>query len=155
MKQKQYCNKFNKCFKNSQAPLSMGFPRQAYWSGLSFPSPGDLPNSGIEPRSPALQADSLSMSYEESTCPYPQKKIFKIFNFAKNFKYHVSQTSQSLDELRWTKSKSFLCAIVIFFSRLLIPFVHMLGLFLVKFPQFWPVKLWENQRQTFFNYRRI
>ena len=37
-----------------QAPLSMGFPRQEYWSGLSFPSPGDLPNSGIEPASPGL-----------------------------------------------------------------------------------------------------
>ena len=37
-----------------QAPLSMGFPKQAYWSGLSFPSPGDLPNLGIEPATPAL-----------------------------------------------------------------------------------------------------
>ena len=37
-----------------QAPLSLGFPRQEYWSGLPFPSPGDLPNPGIEPRSPAL-----------------------------------------------------------------------------------------------------
>ena len=37
-----------------QAPLSMGFPRQEYWSGLPFPSPGDLPDSGIEPESPAL-----------------------------------------------------------------------------------------------------
>ena len=42
-----------------QAPLSMGFSRQEYWSGLSFPSPRDLPHPGIEPRSPALQADSL------------------------------------------------------------------------------------------------
>ena len=42
-----------------QAPLSMGFSRQEYWSGLPFPSPGDLPNPGIKPRSPALQADSL------------------------------------------------------------------------------------------------
>ena len=42
-----------------QAPLSMGFSRQEYWSGLPFPSPGDLPDPGIEPRSPALQADSL------------------------------------------------------------------------------------------------
>ena len=42
-----------------QAPLSVGFPRQEYWSGLPFLSPEDLPNSGIEPRSPALQADSL------------------------------------------------------------------------------------------------
>ena len=37
-----------------QAPLSMGFSRQEYWSGLPFPPPGDLPNPGIEPASPAL-----------------------------------------------------------------------------------------------------
>ena len=42
-----------------QAPLSMRFSRQGYWSGLPFPSPGNLPNPGIKPRSPALQADSL------------------------------------------------------------------------------------------------
>ena len=43
-----------------QAPPSMGFSRQEYWSGLPFPSPGDLPDSGIEPGSPALQADALT-----------------------------------------------------------------------------------------------
>ena len=42
-----------------QAPLSMGFSRQEYWSGLPFPSPRDLPDPGNEPRSPALQADAL------------------------------------------------------------------------------------------------
>ena len=42
-----------------QAPLSIGFSRQEYWSGLPFPSPGDLPNPGIEPVSPALQTDTL------------------------------------------------------------------------------------------------
>ena len=42
-----------------RTPLSMGFSRQEYWSGLLFTSPGDLPNPGIEPMSPALQADSL------------------------------------------------------------------------------------------------
>ena len=42
-----------------QAPLSMGFHRKEYWSGLPFPSPRDLPNPGIKPVSPALQADSL------------------------------------------------------------------------------------------------
>ena len=42
-----------------QAPLSMGFPRQEYWSGLPFPSPGDLTHPGIEPGFPAQQADSL------------------------------------------------------------------------------------------------
>ena len=42
-----------------QASLSMGFSRQEYWSGLPFLSPGDLPNPGIKPRSPTLQADVL------------------------------------------------------------------------------------------------
>ena len=42
-----------------QAPLSMGFSRQEYWSGLPFPSPRNLSDPGIEPGSPALQADSL------------------------------------------------------------------------------------------------
>ena len=46
-----------------QAPLAMEFPRQEYWSGLPFPSPGDLPNSGMEPKSPAWQADSLPVSH--------------------------------------------------------------------------------------------
>ena len=42
-----------------QAPLSMGFSRQEYWSGLPFPSPGDLPDPAIKPGSPVLEADSL------------------------------------------------------------------------------------------------
>ena len=42
------------------APPSMGFSRQEYWSGLPFPSPGDLPDTGIEPWSPAFQADALT-----------------------------------------------------------------------------------------------
>ena len=42
-----------------QAPQSMEFSRQEYWSGLPFPSPGDLPNPGIEPVSPTMQADAL------------------------------------------------------------------------------------------------
>ena len=48
----------------SQAPLSFGFSRQEYWSGLPFPSPGDLPDPGIKPGSPALQADSLLSELE-------------------------------------------------------------------------------------------
>ena len=43
-----------------QAPLSMGFLRQGYWSGLPFPAPGDLPDPGIEPRSPTLEEDTLT-----------------------------------------------------------------------------------------------
>ena len=42
-----------------QAPPSMGFSSQEYWSGLSFPSPGDLPDPGIKPGSPTSQADAL------------------------------------------------------------------------------------------------
>ena len=42
-----------------QGPLSTGFSRQEYWSGLQFPSPGNLPNQGIEPGSPSFQADAL------------------------------------------------------------------------------------------------
>ena len=42
-----------------QAPLSMEFSRQKYWSGLPCPPPGDLPNPGVKPRSPTMQADSL------------------------------------------------------------------------------------------------
>ena len=44
----------------------MGFSRQEYWSGLPFPSPGDLPDPGIEPASHALQTDSLPWSYQGS-----------------------------------------------------------------------------------------
>ena len=47
-----------------QAPLSMGFSRQEYWSGLPFPSPGDLPNPGIEPWSPAFRQTLYRMSHQ-------------------------------------------------------------------------------------------
>ena len=47
------------------APLSMEFSRHEYWSGLPFPSPGDLPNPGIEPESPTLQADALTFEPRE------------------------------------------------------------------------------------------
>ena len=45
-----------------QASPSMGFSRQEYWSGLPFPSPGDIHDPGIEPRSPALQADAYKLN---------------------------------------------------------------------------------------------
>ena len=49
------------CTVDRQAPLPKGFPRQEYWSGLPFSSPGYLPNPGIKPMSPALQVDPLSI----------------------------------------------------------------------------------------------
>ena len=61
-----------------QAPQSMEFSRQEYWSGLPFPSPGDLPNPGIEPRSPALETDALP--YEPPGKPY---QVLRPVNFQK------------------------------------------------------------------------
>ena len=59
-----------------QVPLSMGFSRQEYWNGLPFLSPGDFPDSGIEPGSPALQADSLPTELQgKSTIMY----VFYVF----------------------------------------------------------------------------
>ena len=66
-----------------QAPPSMGFSRQEYWSGLPFPSPGDLPNPGIEPGSPALQTDALP--YEplgKLTISHLTRQIFFIIQSA-------------------------------------------------------------------------
>ena len=59
-----------------QVPPSMGFSRQEYWSGLPFPSLGDLPNPGIEPGSSALQTDALP-----SEPPYPNDYICNDPNF--------------------------------------------------------------------------
>ena len=53
-----------------QAPLSMGFSRQEYWSGLPFPSPGNLPDPRIEPRSPTLQTGTLTS--EPTGKPYAE-----------------------------------------------------------------------------------
>ena len=54
-----------------QAPLSMGFPKQEYWSRLPFPPPGDLPDPGIKPVSPALQVDPLPLNHlgSQMLCP--------------------------------------------------------------------------------------
>ena len=69
-----------------QAPPSMGFSRQEYWSGLPLPSPGDLPDPGIEPGSPTLQADALPSKppgYVLVACP----------NFRVNACFYIYLTS--------------------------------------------------------------
>ena len=72
-----------------QAPLSMGFSRQEYWSGLPFPSPGDLPDPGIKPRSPALEADALT-----SEPPGKSRNIGRaIVCFYRTKSSHYSKTS--------------------------------------------------------------
>ena len=64
-----------------QAPLPVEFSKQEYWSGLPFPFPGSLPYPGIEPESPALQADSLPLSHQES--PMPMKyRLTNVFMLA-------------------------------------------------------------------------
>ena len=62
-----------------QAPPSMGFSRREYWTGLPFPSPGDLPDSGIKPRSPALQADSLPSEPPGNPVWYFTRKQFRLY----------------------------------------------------------------------------
>ena len=57
----------------------MGFSRQEYWSGLPFPSPGGLPDPGIEPRSPTLQADALTS--EPPGKPLPASGSFQMSQF--------------------------------------------------------------------------
>ena len=73
-----------------QAPLSMEFSRQEYWSELPFPSPGDLTNPGIKPKSPALQVDSLPAEL-------PGKPLLGIFHPTKQGE--DSPTSQRIKRL--------------------------------------------------------
>src|SRR5574341_1139765 len=68
-----------------QAPLSKGFSRQEYWSGLLCLPPGDLPNPGIKPRSPTLQADSLLSE--------PPRKLIDKVNKPAAYKYNKSSWS--------------------------------------------------------------
>ena len=58
-----------------QGSLTMGFPRKEYWSGLPFPSPGDLPSTRIKPRSPVLQAVSLLLSHWGSLYVYSDSEV--------------------------------------------------------------------------------
>ena len=68
----------------------MGFPRQEYWSELPLPSPGDLPNPGIEPASPASQVESLPLSHPKS--PQPVVRDSKIIHFP--LTYYLSERRQ-------------------------------------------------------------
>ena len=77
-----------------QAPPSMGFSRQEHRSGLPFPSPGDLPNSGIEPGSPTFQADALTSE--------PPGKPPKILNFWKSLRI-----CKLIPSVSWPKTLSF------------------------------------------------
>ena len=88
-----------------QAPLSMGFSWQEYWSGLPCPSLGDLPDPGIEPTSPAspeLQVDSLLLSYQGSLCTYV-KHTNNIVQWAPYYFFHPTLFLRSIHiVLRWS-----------------------------------------------------
>ena len=64
-----------------QAPPSMGFSRQEYWSGLPFPSPGDLPDPGIESGSPALEAESFNL-WATREAPWLASKFLLVIKWA-------------------------------------------------------------------------
>ena len=83
-----------------QAPPSLGFSRQEYWSGLPFPSLGDLPHPGIEPRSPALQADAL-------TSEPPGKPIWYITLFYKTNIYKQTSDPAYLFPNLYTSSNKY------------------------------------------------
>ena len=71
----------------------MGFFRQEYWSGLPFPSPGDLPDPGIEPMSPALQADALTSEPPGQTPGNQGSPLYKLSRFRQRVGNQCSTTS--------------------------------------------------------------
>ena len=73
-----------------QVPPSMGFSRQEYWSGLPFPSPGDLPDPGIEPWSPAFQAEALT-----SEPPFIKPLDFEKFEHVQNAQKSITNPKYS------------------------------------------------------------
>ena len=78
----------------------MGFPRQEYWSGLPFPSPGDLPNPGIEPGSPAMQTDALP--YEPPGKPNKKfKSIYLLTDASQSEKAMATHSSTLAWKIPW------------------------------------------------------
>ena len=84
----------------------MGFSRQEYWSGLPFPSPGDLPIPGIEPRSPAQQADSLPTKLPRNAI-HPFHPLLPLFLLPSTFLSISFFSNESALCIRWPKDWSF------------------------------------------------
>ena len=85
-----------------QAPPFMEFSRQEYWSGLPFPSPGNLPNPGTEPTSPALQVDSLLLSHQGSpvsTTPSTYSVPFVQYGLASSYRSITQLTMSQISSL--------------------------------------------------------
>ena len=86
-----------------QAPLSGKFPKQEYWSGLPFPSPGYLSNPGIEPESPVSPAFGRWILYWLSHQESPKNKVYQLVNIYMKVKVSVMSDSLRLHGLRFTR----------------------------------------------------
>ena len=97
------------------------FSRQKYWSGLPFPSPGDLPNSGIKSRSPTLQADCLPTATQgspvEMLCDFPISVAFHWQLYVPNH-YYFFFCSQKLQSMFWFKKPNSLATLLFFCQSL-------------------------------------
>ena len=91
-----------------QAPPSMGFSRQEYWSRLPFPSPGDLPDPGTEPRSPTLQADALTSEQPGKPQTIPKTKNSDIIIVQCNVSFEFPEQFFNIISLKKATSFNFL-----------------------------------------------
>ena len=107
------------------APLSMEFSRQEYWSGLPFLTPGDLPDPGSKPRSPALQADSLPAEPQGFPPVFPRMLEWVAYPFSSGSSQprngtrvaciagdQLSYEGRPIRELHYINSKDIYCSIV-------------------------------------------
>ena len=95
-----------------QAPQSMGFSRQEYWSGLPFPSAGDLPDAGIEPRSPTLQANALisePSGWTKGHCNFMQSNCLLKFRFGLKWEKSLIISHLGLIHRCWALFTNDLC----------------------------------------------
>ena len=86
-----------------QAPPFMGFSWQAYWSGLSFPSPGDLPDPGIKPGSPALEADTLTSEQPGRKLPYSSYQPTLPPRSSYSSAFHQMQVNFAYSRMKWNQ----------------------------------------------------
>ena len=114
------------------APLSMGFSRQEYWSGLSCPPPGDLPNPGIKPRFPALQVDSFlceAPGKPKNTGVGSMSLLQEIFLMTQESNWGLLHCRQILYQLSYQGSPNLLP--VVYVADTIFPVCHLIFFMLV------------------------
>ena len=100
-----------------QAPLSMGFPRQKYWNGLPFPSPGDLPDPGIELVSPALAGGFFTTEPPGKPTVLLYSAFFHLRAFSLNIKYSQAILRYAWNWTIWTKVLSLTQLLIVTYSH--------------------------------------